>query len=78
VATRQPHCSRSWGDWERYQRDLDVFLDYYNLRRSHQGYRLNGKTPAQALREALGIDDLPPLFTAVEKEDLNAEEQPAA
>jgi transposase InsO family protein len=60
------------------QRDLDVFLDYYNLRRSHQGYRLNGRTPAQALREALGIDDLPPLFTPTEKEDQKAEEQPAA
>jgi len=60
------------------QRDLDVFLDYYNLRRSHQGYRLNGRTPAQALREALGIDDLSPLSTPTEKEDQKAEEQPAA
>lgn len=60
------------------QRDLDVFLDYYNLRRSHQGYRLNGKTPAQALREALGINELPPLFTPAQKEDQKAEEQPAA
>ena len=60
------------------QRDLDVFLDYYNLRRSHQGYRLNARTPAQALREALGIDDLPPLFTPTEKEDQKAEEQPTA
>ena len=36
-------------------------LDYYNLQRSHQGYRLQGRTPAQALREALGVDQLPPL-----------------
>src|SRR5438067_6316069 len=44
------------------QRDLDVFLEHYNLRRSHQGYRLGGRTPAQALREALAIDeDLPSL-----------------
>jgi transposase InsO family protein len=43
------------------QRDLDRFLEYYNLQRSHQGYRLQGRTPAQALREALGIDQLPPL-----------------
>ena len=44
------------------QRDLDVFLKHYNLRRSHQGYRLGGRTPAQALREALAIDeDLPSL-----------------
>jgi len=43
------------------QRDLDKFLEYYNLQRSHQGYRLQGRTPAQALREALGVDQLPPL-----------------
>ena len=41
------------------QRDHDRFLEYYNLQRSHQGYRLKGRTPAQALREALGIDELP-------------------
>ncbi len=41
------------------QRDLDRFLEYYNLQRSHQGYRLNGRTPAQALRDALGIEELP-------------------
>lgn len=34
------------------QRDLDTFLNYYNLERSHQGYRLKGRTPAQALRDA--------------------------
>jgi hypothetical protein len=33
----------------------------YNLDRSHQGYRLGGRTPAQALREALGLTELPPL-----------------
>lgn len=59
------------------QRDLDVFMEKYNLKRSHQGYRLKGRTPAQALREALGIDDLPPLdFTR--KEDDQAEMPPAA
>jgi transposase InsO family protein len=42
------------------QRDLDRFLDCYNLPRSHQGYRLNGRTPAQALRDALGVEELPP------------------
>ena len=41
------------------QRDLDRFLRYYNLERSHQGYRLKGKTPVQALKEALGIDNIP-------------------
>jgi transposase InsO family protein len=46
---------------EEIQRDLDRFLAYYNLERSHQGYRLRGRTPAQALREALGVEDLPPV-----------------
>jgi len=43
------------------QRDLDQFLDYYNFHRTHQGYRLKGKTPAEALKEALGVADLPTL-----------------
>jgi len=43
------------------QRDLDTFPEYYNLERSHQGYRLQGRTPAQALRDALNLDSLPPL-----------------
>lgn len=47
------------------QRDLDRFLTYYNLERSHQGYRLNGRTPAHALREALGCEELPQLDYAV-------------
>ncbi|HVZ36108.1 MAG TPA: hypothetical protein VG963_26955 [Polyangiaceae bacterium] len=37
---------------------------HYNLERSHQGYHLNGRTPAQALRDALGVDDLPPIVPA--------------
>ncbi len=41
------------------QPDLDVFLDEYNLRRTHQGYRVMGRTPAQALREALGRGTAP-------------------
>jgi hypothetical protein len=41
------------------QADLDRFMEYYNLERTHQGYRLKGRTPAQALREALGVDTLP-------------------
>jgi transposase InsO family protein len=51
---------------EEIQRDLDRFLSYYNLERSHQGYRLNGRTPAQALREALGCDQLPALDYAAQ------------
>jgi transposase InsO family protein len=46
------------------QRDLDRFLEYYNLQRSHQGYRLGGRTPAQALQDALGLTELPPLVPA--------------
>lgn len=45
----------------RFSLDLDIFLECYNLRRSHQGYRLTGRTPPQAPREALGIEELPPL-----------------
>ena len=48
------------------QADLDVFIEFYNLKRSHQGYRLKGTTPAQALREALGRKKLPPV---IPKED---------
>jgi transposase InsO family protein len=59
---------------EEIQRDLDVFLQYYNQERSHQGYRLNGRTPAQALREALGIDDLPPFVTEL-TENFTLEEE---
>jgi hypothetical protein len=40
-------------------------MTYYNLERSHQGYRLRGRMPAQALREALGITEIPSLdFTS--------------
>lgn len=55
------------------QRDLDAFLRYYNLEPSHQGYRLKGRTPAQALREALAIDALPPI---VPEQEVTTEIQP--
>ncbi|NIV49145.1 MAG: IS481 family transposase [Gammaproteobacteria bacterium] len=51
------------------QRDLDRFLAYYNLERSHQGYRLRGRTPAQALREALGLEELPPVVPEKDEEN---------
>ena len=58
------------------QRDLDRFLEHYNLRRSHQGYRLGGRTPAQALCEALAItEELPSLaggFIVSEGEEVTA------
>lgn len=61
------------------QRDLDTFIAYYNLRRSHQGYRLNGRTPAQALRDALGVDELPPVIpVANDIEEVNDADAVAA
>jgi len=52
------------------QRDLDQFLEYYNLRRSHEGYHLAGGTPPRALQEALGITELPPVLIATEGEEV--------
>ena len=51
---------------EQLQADLDRFLGRYNLRRSHQGYRLGGRTPAQAFADASGVtaDQLIALLTA--------------
>ncbi len=61
------------------QRDLDTFIEYYNHKRSHQGYRLNGRTPAQALRDALGVEELPPMIpVANEIEEVNDAEPVAA
>lgn len=51
---------------EQIQADLDKFLVYYNLKRTHQGYRLKGRTPAQALKEALMLKTLPPLIPAAQ------------
>ena len=51
------------------QCDLDQYLTFYNLKRSsHQGYRPKGRTPAQALREALDRKKLPPVGPIAEKE----------
>ncbi len=58
---------------DQIQADLDKFMEYYNLQRSHQGYRLQGRTPAQALREALGIEELPPILPSRNEE---VEEEP--
>lgn len=46
---------------EEIQADLDVFLLHYNTRRTHQGYRLQGRTPVQALKNAVGKKKLPSL-----------------
>jgi len=42
-------------------RDPDAFLRLYGLARSRPGYGLTGRAPAQALREALGVETLPSL-----------------
>jgi transposase InsO family protein len=71
-------CFRIKGRTEWYvspaeiQRDLDNYLEEYNLRRTHQGYRLQGRTPAQALREALGVEELPP-FVMTEEDPIDSE-----
>jgi transposase InsO family protein len=63
------HGRKTWYVEDReIQRDLDRFLEFDNLKRSHQGYRLRGRTPAQALREALGIEELPALTPVDENE----------
>jgi transposase InsO family protein len=51
---------------EQLQVDLDRYLERYNLRRTHQGYRLGGRTPAQAFLDATGVssDELAALLTA--------------
>lgn len=44
-----------------------------------QGYRLNGRTPAQALREAFSVDTLPNLeFETIDESSIDTvETQPA-
>ena len=68
-------------DTAQLQRDLDRFLEYYNARRSHQGYRLSGRTPVNALAEALGVAPeivLSPLHPPLEKEACEQENNVAA
>ena len=77
-ASGNSHCGPTYTDISEIQRDLDVFMEKYNLRRSHQGFRLKGRTPAQTLRDALGIDDPLPLDFTAKKESPKAELPPAA
>ena len=49
---------------EETQRDLDRFLEHYNLDRGRPGYRLKSRTPTQALRKALTMEELPPVVPA--------------
>lgn len=67
------HGRQTWYlEPEEIQRDLDTYLRYYDLERSHQGCRLKGKTPVQALREALGREQLPPLIPEEDNTDAEA------
>jgi transposase InsO family protein len=60
---------------EQIQTDLERFIEYYNKERSHQGYRLQGRTPVQALKEALNIEEIPLLIPLNE---IVEEDQPRA
>ncbi len=62
---------------EEIRRGLDVFIAFYNEQRTHQGYRLKGRTPAQALREALGIDHLPALAPPASQPEAEEDSMPA-
>jgi hypothetical protein len=50
------------------QADLDRFMAYYNFGRTHQGYRVGGRTPARALLDGLGLARLPLLAAATPSE----------
>jgi len=41
---------------DQIQADLGALLSDYNVQRTHQGYRLQGRTPVAALCDALGLD----------------------
>jgi hypothetical protein len=50
------------------QRDLDTFMAFYNFRRTHQGYRVAGRTPAKALYDLLAEQWLLPPISAPAQE----------
>lgn len=41
-------CRKVYTSIEELDYDLQLFMGWYNFRRTHQGYRLRGRTPAQA------------------------------
>ena len=50
------------------QADLDAFMAFYNFKRTHQGYRVAGRTPAQALLAIVAAQrQLPPIPIAVQE-----------
>ena len=54
-----------------------MFIALYNEQRTHQDYRLKGRTPAQGLREALGIERLPAVAPPVDQHETEEETVPA-
>jgi hypothetical protein len=42
---------------QQLQHDLDEFLELYNSRRAHSGYRTKGRTPMQTFQSLLGQDN---------------------
>jgi hypothetical protein len=53
---------------EEIQRDLDVFIAFDSFQRTRQGYRVAGRTPAQALLDLIAQQRmLPPMSHAAEE-----------
>jgi transposase InsO family protein len=42
-----------YGSLDDLQRDLDAFIEFYNTGRIHSGYRCEGRTPLQTLKDLL-------------------------
>jgi len=49
------------------QQDLDAYLQYYNTKRPHQGYNMNGCTPYQAFTDGLPKPEKPHKKEVVKK-----------
>lgn len=58
------------------QAALDLFLLYYNLERSPQGYRPRERTPAPALSKVLALDELPTLWEPTDNDLKEDNDQP--
>jgi hypothetical protein len=48
-----PAARRELADQPAIQRDLDTFMAFYNFQRTHQRYRVAGRTPAKALYDLI-------------------------
>jgi transposase InsO family protein len=51
------------------QADLDRFMAYYNFERTHQGYRVAGRTPARALLDGIGLARIPLLPASPQRQE---------